>query len=82
LAWLTDTGLKTLERPEATLSVTAGRVGVNYTADFGVETLPEQFVKTSREPDKAAVRKAVLAGETIIGAEISNAPPILTIRRS
>jgi hypothetical protein len=81
LAWLGDVGLKKLERPEATLSVSEGKPSVNYTADFGVG-LPEQYLKTTTAPDKAAVRKAVLAGENIIGAALGNSPPTLAIRRS
>jgi hypothetical protein len=81
-AWMGDTGLTKIVRPEATLSVSAGKPSVTYSEDFGVG-LPEKFLKQPPpQPDKAAVRAAVLAGETVIGATLSNSMPTLTIRRS
>lgn len=80
-AWMGDCGLAKLTRPEATLSVSAGKPSVTYSEDFGAG-LPSKFLKTTVAPDKAAVRAAVLAGETVIGATLSNAMPTLTIRRS
>lgn len=80
-AWMGDVGLAKIERPEATISVLAGKPSVTYSEDFGA-ALPAQYLRTTTAPDKAAVRKAVLAGETIIGATLSNAQPTLTIRRS
>ena len=80
-AWMSDCGLKKIERPEATLSLGEGKASVIYSEGFGAD-LPDEYVKVSRSPDKAAVRAAVLAGKSVIGATLSNAQPVLTIRRS
>jgi hypothetical protein len=82
LGWMADVGIQKLERPEATVSLTKGRPGVIYTQDLSVDMLDPRFIKTTTAPDKSAIRKAVLEGEVVIGAELSNSPPSLVIRRS
>ena len=45
-----------------------------------LDALPEQLIRTKREPDKAALLKALRVGP-VPGASLSNAKPSLTIRR-
>jgi hypothetical protein len=81
MAWMQDAGAKTIQRPEATLSVRQGSPQVIYTADFSVDALPKTLVRKKVEADKAAIKKALQAGDVIIGAELqSNVPPSLSIR--
>lgn len=63
--------------PEATLTVQAGQRSVVITDEA---KLPDKFIRTKREPDKTALKEALKSGETIDGAELSNATPYLTIR--
>jgi hypothetical protein len=82
-AWMADVGLNKIERAEATLSLSKPKATVIYSADFHPSTVGEKFLKPpTREIDKAAVRAAVLAGESVIGATLGNPAPTLTIRRS
>lgn len=63
--------------PEASLSIRDGSVSVNVT---DVMALPQGFYKTERKADKAALKPALMAGETIPGAELAVGDPSLTIR--
>lgn len=81
LQFMLETGVKTLRRAEATLSVSAGKPTVVKEGDFDVSRLPPEFVRTKAEPDMAAIRKAVLDGASVPGVVKSNNPPSLTVRR-
>lgn len=72
-------GMQKLERPLATLSVRKGSVRVNITDEASV---PSQLctVKTVRNPDKAAIKKQIDAGETVPGAELVTGDETLTVR--
>lgn len=71
--------LKKAELPCATLSVRAGTPKVIITEEGH---LPESCVKVTvtRVPDKTAIKDALLQGENVPGACLSNAEPSLTIR--
>jgi hypothetical protein len=82
LQFMTETGLKTLRRAEATLSVTAGKPTVVKEGDFDVSRLSPEFVRTKTEPDMSAIRRAVLEGRAVPGVVKSNNPPSLALRRA
>jgi uncharacterized protein YjiS (DUF1127 family) len=73
---LEDAGLKKLERPRGTVSIASGRPRVIITDE---NALPEDFVRTKREPDKRRIETYLKAGETVPGATFSNAEPYLRI---
>lgn len=66
-----------LELPEATLSVRQGTPKVVITDD---QLLPHEFVRLIEQPDKISIKLALEKGETVPGAELSNAEPTLAIR--
>jgi hypothetical protein len=78
--FMDETGLTKIERPEATLSMRDGAPGVVYAADFDAERLGEDFFRLKVEPDKAAIKAALVAGQELAGAALSNSPRVLTIR--
>jgi hypothetical protein len=69
--------LPRISRPDftASVSMTAGRAIIT-----DEQRLPDKWWRTKREPDKQAIRVALKEGETIPGAELSNASPTLRIR--
>ncbi len=75
---LRASGLPKLERPAATVSTTRGRMGLKLAPDF---TCPTQLTKRP-EPDTAAIKRQVEAGESIPGAWLERGPDALTVRRS
>ena len=62
---------------EATVSVQPGRAGVWITDEAAV---PDQFVRTTRVPDKVAIGTALAGGHVVPGAEMRNGAPTLVIR--
>ena len=70
-------GLCTLPDPEFTLSIRAGTRAVFITDEAA---LPDEFVKVSRTPDKAAIAVALKADRAVPGAELSNSMPTLTLK--
>ena len=79
LMLLEASGQKKMERPAATVSRRAGSLSVQITDEASI---PSQLctVKTTTAPDKAAIRKAIEAGETIPGAELVRGPDGVTVR--
>ena len=65
------------KHPEFTVSVQAGRPGVVVT---DAEALPTEYVRVETSPDMTKIKAALARGETIPGAELSNAAPVLTVR--
>lgn len=74
---LDATGQTKLTLPEATLSITQGRASVNVT---DVDQLPQGYFTTVRQADKKALSDALLAGQSIPGAELALGNEGLTIR--
>ena len=72
-------GLKKMERPRATISRLAGRVGVSITDEASI---PSQLcvTKTITSPDKAAIKAQLEAGETVPGAALVRGPDSLSVR--
>jgi hypothetical protein len=69
--------LRKVERPAATVSIGAGRPRVIVT---DAQSLPDQYVRIKREPDKEALRRSLmLLEEPIPGATLSNPEPVLRI---
>lgn len=67
-----------VELPEATLSLRAGTQ--QLVGDADPASLPDVLCKISRSLDRAAIKDALKAGQTIPGFELSNSPPSLSIR--
>lgn len=63
--------------PEATISVTKPRSSVEVT-DVGA--LPQGTFTTVRQPDKAAIKAQIDAGEDVPGATLKISEPGLTVR--
>lgn len=63
--------------PEATLSLTKAREGVNV---FDAEQLPQGYFKTERKADKKAILAALVSGNPIPGAELTLGDCGLTVR--
>ncbi len=70
-------GLRQLQLPEATLSVSAGPPKVIITDEAKV---PDDMCRIVREPMKNKIRQAIKDGETVPGAIMSNGEDRLTIR--
>lgn len=70
-------GEKKMELPGLTASIGAGAQAVFVTDE---DKLPPQFLRTTTEPDKAAIGAALKAGEEVEGAFLGNGLPKLTIR--
>lgn len=66
------------ELPEATLSLRAGQQ--QLIGDALPESLPDEFCKISRNLDRAKIKEALKAGQTIPGFVLSNSQPTLSIR--
>jgi hypothetical protein len=73
---LTTADLKKLELPEATLVI---RNGVPKVIIINEEQLPEYYIRVKKEPNKKLIGAALKAGDTVLGAMLSNAEPSLTI---
>lgn len=77
--FMQEIGEKTLILPEATLSIRAGQPEVLGEPD--VNTLPADLVISKRQPDRSAIRTALLNGREIEGLSLSNAMPSLQVRQ-
>lgn len=80
LSFMGDIGEKTLVLPEGTVSVKAGGA-LKLLGESEVAALPDRFVKVKREPDRAAIKAALEAGEAVDGFSLSNPMPSLQIRK-
>lgn len=63
--------------PEATVSVSKGRAGVEIVDE---SLLPDNVVKLKREPDKTAIKAALDAGDDVPGAVLREGQPSVTVR--
>jgi Siphovirus Gp157 len=70
-------GEKKRETPMATLTMGAGRASVQITDETA---LPDEYIRVTRSPDKAAITADLKQGVVIPGAELANSMPTLTIR--
>lgn len=69
-------GVRKWRGAEFTVSVADGRPSVVIT---DADALPSRFVRTKVEPDKAALKAALEAGEIVCGAMLSNSLPTLRV---
>jgi hypothetical protein len=74
---LETANLKKVELPGATLTLRLGPPHVIITDEA---VLPEYYWRVKREPNKTLIGAALKAGTTVLGAHLSNAEPVLTIR--
>lgn len=65
------------ELPEATLSIRNGTRKVIVTNEV---MIPTACTKITRTPDKTKIKAMLESGQTVPGAELSNAEPSITIR--
>lgn len=70
-------GVQKFRSAEFTVSIQAGRPGVVVT---DAAALPTEYVRVETSPDLTKLKAALLRGDEIPGAELSNAAPVLTVR--
>jgi hypothetical protein len=70
-------GTRKLVLPAATVSRLAGRASVRIDAP---DDVPTQLCRIRREPDKAAIKAALEAGEAVPGARLENGPDTVSVR--
>jgi hypothetical protein len=68
--------LPKVERPAATVSIVAGRPKVMITDEAA---LPQRCLRVKSEPNKTLIQAALLNGEVVNGATLSNPEPVLRI---
>jgi len=73
---LETAGLKKFKVPEGSISVTPGRLSLALDGDF---VPPQGYEKVTVAPDKAAIKAALEAGETMPGAELVRGADVLRI---
>jgi hypothetical protein len=76
--FMAEIGEKKLALPEATLSLSNGTPSL--VGDPDPALLPDSMVRVKREPDRTAIKAALLEGQLVQGCSLSNAAPKLTIR--
>ena len=65
--------------PLATVSIHPGKASVVITDE---QALPEAYIRTKREPDRAALLRGLNAGKQIPGAVLSNPMPSVALIKS
>jgi len=73
---LDATGLRKMQTAAGTVSMSPGRVSLALADDF---TPPQGYARTKIEPDKAAIKAALEAGETMPGASLVTGKPIVKV---
>ena len=73
---MTHAGLRRVALPEATLSI---RNGVSKVIITDEAALPPDCIRVRTEPNREEIRKRLARGETVPGAEMSNAEPVLQV---
>lgn len=76
--FMTEIGEKRLTLPEGTVSLAAGQPSL--TGDADPETLPADYVRITKAPDRALIKRALQDGFEVPGYALSNARPRLQIR--
>jgi Siphovirus Gp157 len=70
-------GMKKHEMPDMTVSVRAGQPSVVITNE---ELIPDIYVRIERKIDRQTIASVLKNGGEVMGAELSNTPPSLTVR--
>lgn len=73
-----EIGEKRLTLPEATITLAAG--SPSLAGDCDADLLPDQFVRITRQPDRAKIKAALTEGHDVPGYALTNARPKLQIR--
>lgn len=81
LRFMQDIGQKKIERPEATLTLSAGKQSVGFAGEFDAKTLPADCQKVSVDPDRAKIKELLDAGHSLPGCFLTNSSTTLTMRR-
>jgi hypothetical protein len=66
-----------VELPDLTASIRAGQPSVQIVDH---EVIPDEYVRVTRAPDKAAIMADLRVGVVIPGVELSNSLPTLSVR--
>ena len=82
-AFMSEFGLKKIERPEATLSISNSAPRVSFAPDMDPKDLPAEFQRVTIEADKAKITEAMKADAnlTLPGVYWTNGGQSLTLRR-
>lgn len=77
---LDETGAPAIGGKHHTVSIASAPAAVVIT---DANAIPAAFIRTTEAPDKAAIRKAIEAGDDVPGAVLSrgNGAPVLSIRK-
>jgi hypothetical protein len=75
---LQSANLKRVELAEATISQRTPPPQI--VGDPDANTLPDEFVRIRREPNRTAIREALMAGREVAGCFLSNSPPGLLVK--
>ena len=83
LNFMQEFGLKKIERPEATLSISNSAPRVSFAPDLDPKDLPADFQRVTIEADKAKITEAMKADAdlTFPGVYWTNGGQSLTLRR-
>lgn len=76
---LCEAGLQKIAAPDFTVTRSQGRPSVVLT-EKDSQKIPDDFVRITREPNKSAIRDALLSGKALPFAFMSNPEEILTVR--
>lgn len=75
---MTDAGVKKIDVTEASISIKSTPDKVIIIEEH---TIPDEYLKIKKEPDKTAIKKALDEGAIIPGATLSNGGTTISIRR-
>lgn len=81
VSWaMQETGQKKITAPDFTISIRAGKPGLNID-EMDPSALPDEFatVTVVTTPNKAAIRDALEAGRVLQFARLGNASPVLSV---
>lgn len=76
--FMAEIGEKRLTLPEGTITLAAGQASLQ--GDPDVSTLPDDYCRVTKAPDRALIKKALQDGYEVPGYSLSNAKPRLQIR--
>lgn len=81
--FMTEFGLKKIERPEATLSIANTAPRISFAPDMDPKALPADFQRVTIEADKTKITEAMKADAklTLVGVFWTNGGQSLTMRR-
>ena len=75
---MTDVGLRRIEAPDFTITARAGTPSLMVTAESDIP--PAYWVPQPPKLDRQRLLSALKSGATVVGAELSNPKPVLSVR--